>query len=196
MSFRIWTNDTRRDEDKNRSPRAESTAARYECQKPRPAGTSNPGQTRACFTAVQTKDSPACPSVCPYIVRFSIHNPASKCMRACTHFVRTFMYVMLCQCKQSEPAGRRHTHQTDRDQSACFGCHTQTLGLVSHPQFCLPAYLTVRACMQTVPACSIPIAVRSRHGTRGLDRFDGFMAGCMGCDTISPWPRVVPFLGQ
>lgn len=34
MFFRFWTNDTRRDEDKKRSPRAESTAARYECQKP------------------------------------------------------------------------------------------------------------------------------------------------------------------
>lgn len=30
MSSRIWTNDTRRDEDKKRSPRAEATAARYE----------------------------------------------------------------------------------------------------------------------------------------------------------------------
>lgn len=94
MSFRIWTNDTRRDEDKKRSPRAESTVVRYERQKPSAAGTSNPGQTRACFTAVQTKDSPACPSVFPYA--FSIHIPASLAGHACVHTfcACTFMYVM------------------------------------------------------------------------------------------------------
>lgn len=58
MSSTIWTNDTRRDEAEKRSPHAEATAARYEDWKPRAPGTSNPGQTRACFTAVQTKEQP------------------------------------------------------------------------------------------------------------------------------------------
>lgn len=64
MSSRIWTNDTRRDEDKKWSPRAEATAARYEGQKHWTVGTSNPGQTRACFTAVQTKGQPCLSAVC------------------------------------------------------------------------------------------------------------------------------------
>lgn len=126
MSFSIWTNDTRRDEDKNRSPRAESTAARYESQKPRPAGTSNPGQTRACFTAVQTKDSPACPSVCPYACRSTILHQS-----ACVHAY--ILYVLLCTLcyvnvnSLSPPAGGTHIRQTETSQPVSAATHEPSI---------------------------------------------------------------------
>lgn len=67
VSSRIWTNDTRRDEDKKKSPRAEATAARKQAP-------SNRGQTRACFTAVQTEDRLAWPPESPSAA--PIHIPA------------------------------------------------------------------------------------------------------------------------
>ena len=94
ISSTTWTNDTRRDEDENRSPRAEATAARYEGRKPRAPGTSNLDQTRACFTAVQTKDSPACPPECPQctLCRSTLlHHAHDARPRCCAHI---FMYVM------------------------------------------------------------------------------------------------------
>lgn len=94
MSSRIWTNDTRRDGGEENGHRAQKRRLPdTQARNPGQQGTSNPGQTRACFTAVQTKDSPACPHVCLYA--FSIHIPASRLCSACVHFVvRTFMYVM------------------------------------------------------------------------------------------------------
>lgn len=87
MSSRIWTNDTRRDEDKKKSPRAEATAARQQAP-------SNPGQTRACFTGVQTEDRPAWPPQSPSPRPRT--QPRSTFLQSRMHRLCTYkiMYVM------------------------------------------------------------------------------------------------------
>lgn len=205
MSSRIWTNDTRRDEDKKRSPRAEATAARYEGQKHWTAGTSNPGQTRACFTAVQTKRA-ALPvrNVCPYIVRFTrstFLRHGHACVHACIHAYNLYVLLCtLCKCAVNRVRARRpaaHTHQTDRDQSACFGCHTKlSMGL---PPSILPASLTDWMCPY---ACMLYLLADQLLHVMACVAWMASMASwrvvvVMSCDTLSsPWSRVVPFLGQ
>lgn len=97
----------------------------------------------------------------------------------CVHF-----YVRYVKCKQSEPAGRRHTHQTDRDQSACFGCcHTNSRSR-------LPASLTECTCMRAHCNCNCNCNCLQHtnccctYGMRGLDRLDGVHGGLYGLQHI------------
>lgn len=133
MSSRIWTNDTRRDEGEEKGRRAQNR--RLPDTKVRNRGQQAP-RTRARQELVSL------PFKHPHVD-----------MHACVLWyiiVRTFMYALcaLCNRKQSVPAGRRHAHKTDRDQSACFGCHTNSCSAT-------PPHNPVPGCLLSVHACYV-----------------------------------------
>lgn len=129
-----------------------------------------PGPDKSLFHGFANKGQPCLSVRLPAFVRFSIHFHSCIKVHACMHTFYTYFYVRYVKCcKQSEPVGRRHTHQTDRDQSACFGCHTNSRSCL--PPSILPACLPDCTCMHAGCTCLQQTNRFVAYGMRGLDRF-------------------------